>query len=101
MTRVLHLFIRKSPGGGGGAVGGRGEVSESIRDLEPTGCLERLVDFVLNMACKFDLEVIIKLGGSAVTHKNAFETVNQDAIAAAAKLVKNIKGKCVVVHGAG
>jgi len=53
------------------------------------------------MACKFDLEVIIKLGGSAVTHKNACETINQDAIAAAAKLVKNIKGKCVVVHGAG
>lgn len=53
------------------------------------------------MACNFDLEVIIKLGGSAVTHKNAFETINQDAIASAAKLVKQIKGKCIVVHGAG
>ena len=53
------------------------------------------------MACNFDLEVIIKLGGSAVTHKNTFETINQDAIAAAAKLVKKIKGKCIVVHGAG
>ena len=53
------------------------------------------------MACNFDLEVIIKLGGSAVTHKNTFETINQDAITAAAKLVKKIKGKCIVVHGAG
>lgn len=53
------------------------------------------------MAYKFELEVVIKLGGSAVTHKNTFETINHDAIAAAAKLVKKIKGKCVVVHGAG
>jgi len=53
------------------------------------------------MASNVDLEVIIKLGGSAVTHKNTFETINQDAIEAAAKLVKKIKGKCIVVHGAG
>jgi len=53
------------------------------------------------MARDSDLEVIIKLGGSAVTHKNTFETINQDAVAAAAKLVQKIKGKCIVVHGAG
>lgn len=86
-------------------------VQVSYRGLELTRFLERLVDFDsalsyeyglhVNMACNFDLEVIIKLGGSAVTHKNAFETINQDAIASAAKLVKKMKGKCIVVHGAG
>ena len=53
------------------------------------------------MAIKCDLEVIIKLGGSAVTHKNTFETIKHDAITAAAKLVKQIKGKCIIIHGAG
>lgn len=53
------------------------------------------------MADKCDLEVIIKLGGSGVTHKNTFETVKHEAIIAAAKLVKQIPGKCIVIHGAG
>lgn len=53
------------------------------------------------MAVKCDLDVIIKLGGCAVTRKNTFETVNHDAIESAAKLVKKIKGKCIVIHGAG
>ena len=53
------------------------------------------------MAYNCDLDVIIKLGGSAVTYKNSFETVNHDGITAAAKLVKKIKGNCIVIHGAG
>ena len=53
------------------------------------------------MADKCDVEVIIKLGGCAVTHKRTLETVKHEAILAAAKLVKPIKGKCIVIHGAG
>ena len=47
------------------------------------------------------LEVVIKLGGCAVTCKKKFETVKYEAIEAAAKVVKEIKGKCIVIHGAG
>ena len=54
------------------------------------------------MADKCAVEVIIKLGGSAVTHKNVFETVKREAILAAAELVKKLPaGKCIVIHGAG
>ncbi|XP_022782347.1 uncharacterized protein LOC111323292 isoform X1 [Stylophora pistillata] len=54
------------------------------------------------MADKCGVEVIIKLGGSAVTQKNVFETVKREAILAAAELVKRIPaGKCIVIHGAG
>ena len=53
------------------------------------------------MADKCDVEVVIKLGGCAVTHKRNFETVKHEAIQAAAKLVKQIRGKCIVIHGAG
>ena len=53
------------------------------------------------MADRCDVEVIVKLGGCAVTQKDTFETVKHDAILAAAKLVKQIKGKCIVIHGAG
>lgn len=53
------------------------------------------------MADRCDVEVIVKLGGCAVTQKNTFETVKHDAILAAAKLVKQINGKCIVIHGAG
>lgn len=53
------------------------------------------------MADGCDVEVIVKLGGCAVTQKNTFETVKHDAILAAAKLVKQINGKCIVIHGAG
>ena len=47
------------------------------------------------------VEAIVKLGGCAVTHKNELETANIPAIEAAARIVKSIPGKCVVVHGAG
>ena len=47
------------------------------------------------------VEVIVKLGGCAITDKNCFETIKREAIVAAAKLVKDIKGKCVIVLGAG
>ena len=53
------------------------------------------------MADKCDVEVILKLGGCAVTHKRNFETVKHEAIQAAAKLVKQVRGKCIVIHGAG
>lgn len=53
------------------------------------------------MAEQCDLEVIIKLGGCAVTDKRNFETVKYEAIEASAKVVKGINGKCIVVHGAG
>lgn len=54
------------------------------------------------MADKCAVEVVIKLGGSAVTHKNVFETVKREAILAAAELVKKLPaGKCIVIHGAG
>jgi len=53
------------------------------------------------MADKCDVEVVIKLGGCAVTDKRTFETVKHEAILAAAKLVKQIEGKCIVIHGAG
>lgn len=53
------------------------------------------------MADRCDVEVIIKLGGCAVTEKDTFETVKHDAILAAAKLVKQINGKCIVINGAG
>ena len=47
------------------------------------------------------IEVIIKLGGCAITYKNEFETANILAIQSAARIVKNVPGKCIVVHGAG
>ena len=47
------------------------------------------------------IDVIIKLGGCAITHKNKFESANADAIEAAAKIVKEVQGRCVIVHGAG
>lgn len=54
------------------------------------------------MADKCAVEVVIKLGGSAVTHKNVFETVKREAILAATELVKKLPaGKCIVIHGAG
>ncbi|XP_068674230.1 uncharacterized protein [Montipora foliosa] len=53
------------------------------------------------MAEDINVEVIVKLGGCAVTHKGNFETVKHEAIEAAAKVVKEIKGKCIVIHGAG
>lgn len=67
----------------------------------------RLADFAFRllssvvMADRCDVEVIIKLGGCAVTQKDTFETFKHDAILAAAKLVKQINGKCIVIHGAG
>lgn len=63
--------------------------------------LKKLVLLVMVMADRCDVEAIIKLGGSAVTQKDTFETVKHDAILAAAKLVKQINGKCIVIHGAG
>ncbi|XP_044184465.1 isopentenyl phosphate kinase-like isoform X1 [Acropora millepora] len=55
----------------------------------------------ISMAEQLNVDVIIKLGGCAVTDKRNFETVKYEAIDACAKVVKRINGKCIVVHGAG
>ncbi|KAK3747623.1 hypothetical protein QZH41_013672 [Actinostola sp. cb2023] len=47
------------------------------------------------------VEVIIKLGGSAITHKNQLETENAIAFEKAAEIVGNLRGTCIIVHGAG
>ncbi|XP_078669629.1 uncharacterized protein LOC144910412 isoform X1 [Branchiostoma floridae x Branchiostoma belcheri] len=47
------------------------------------------------------LECIVKLGGSAVTDKNTLETPRLDAIRAAADIISQVRGRCIVVHGAG
>lgn len=53
------------------------------------------------MGENYGVEVIIKLGGCAITHKNELEKENLAAFAKAAKIVADLKGKCVIVHGAG
>lgn len=53
------------------------------------------------MSEKHGVEVIIKLGGCAITHKNELEKENVEAFAKAAKIVADLKGKCIIVHGAG
>lgn len=50
------------------------------------------------------VDCIVKLGGSALTHKGQLETVRPDALQRAAAIVKRLhaEGKsCIVVHGAG
>ncbi|XP_035672506.1 isopentenyl phosphate kinase-like [Branchiostoma floridae] len=47
------------------------------------------------------LECIVKLGGSAVTDKSTLETPRLDAIRAAADIISQVRGRCIVVHGAG
>lgn len=78
------------------------QLSESD-GLERTPKTPVVISYLLiPMADKCGVEVIIKLGGSAVTQKNVFETVKREAILAAAELVKRIPaGKCIVIHGAG
>ncbi|XP_071956641.1 uncharacterized protein [Antedon mediterranea] len=50
---------------------------------------------------ELEVDSIIKLGGSAVTFKEQFETPNLDAIKQAAVMVSKIKKKIIIVHGAG
>ena len=50
------------------------------------------------------LDLIIKLGGAAITEKDRLETAKLDEIKTAAKLVKRLNDNnvsCVIVHGAG
>ena len=49
----------------------------------------------------FGVDLILKLGGCAVTQKSSFETANITAIETAARIIKQAPGRCVVVHGAG
>jgi isopentenyl phosphate kinase len=46
--------------------------------------------------------VILKLGGSAITEKGAYEgVVKEDALLRIAKEVSQYRGKMIIVHGAG
>jgi len=46
--------------------------------------------------------VVAKLGGSAATVKNEFETLNKDIIDATAQHVRSINSnRVILVHGAG
>lgn len=45
--------------------------------------------------------VIAKLGGSAITNKSAFETLNAAALAATAEAVASSTHTMVLLHGAG
>ena len=47
-----------------------------------------------------DVDVVVKFGGSAITTKTSFETVDAAALAEAAAAVA-AGGRCVIVHGAG
>ncbi|XP_070565581.1 uncharacterized protein [Ptychodera flava] len=47
------------------------------------------------------VDCIVKLGGSAITNKNSFESCKKEAIHHAAQIIAQLNGKCVVVHGAG
>mmetsp|Transcript_692 Transcript_692/g.2021 ORF Transcript_692/g.2021 Transcript_692/m.2021 type:complete len:306 (-) Transcript_692:321-1238(-) len=47
------------------------------------------------------VDVIVKLGGSAITTKNNFETLDDKALAAAADQIAAGAKRSVVVHGAG
>ena len=52
----------------------------------------------------FQIDLIVKLGGSAITNKSVFETVKMPELYKASQLIKSCIGKglkCIVVHGAG
>ncbi|KAJ8024190.1 Isopentenyl phosphate kinase [Holothuria leucospilota] len=48
-----------------------------------------------------EVECIIKLGGSAITKKDEFETVNRSTWPSALSTFRHIKGRYIIVHGAG
>ena len=52
----------------------------------------------------FQIDIIVKLGGSAITNKSVIETVKMPELYKASQLIKSCIGKglkCIVVHGAG
>ncbi|KAK3101839.1 hypothetical protein FSP39_006745 [Pinctada imbricata] len=54
--------------------------------------------------CKFSVDIVIKLGGSAVTVKEKFETLNKEGLTKACRLLNECvkaRKRCIVVHGAG
>ncbi|XP_033127248.1 isopentenyl phosphate kinase-like [Anneissia japonica] len=65
--------------------------------------IDKYTNSKMATSSSMDLEIdcIIKLGGSAVTFKEKFETPNMEAIRQAAILIAKIKKKCIIVHGAG
>lgn len=48
-----------------------------------------------------ELECIVKLGGSCITKKDEFETINMRTWSSAINIIRKLEGKCIVVHGAG
>lgn len=48
-----------------------------------------------------ELECIVKFGGSSITKKDEFETINEDAWSFAIEIIRKVEGKCIIVHGAG
>ncbi|XP_071831901.1 uncharacterized protein [Apostichopus japonicus] len=48
-----------------------------------------------------ELECIVKFGGSSITKKDEFETINADAWSFAIEIIRKVEGKCIIVHGAG
>lgn len=54
---------------------------------------------------KIDIKCIIKLGGSAITHKDKFEALNDEALQSTVRqihhLYSKISNRFVIVHGAG
>ncbi|XP_041468498.1 isopentenyl phosphate kinase-like [Lytechinus variegatus] len=47
------------------------------------------------------MECIVKVGGSAITEKLELETINFDNLVKTAELLSKLKGKFILVHGAG
>ena len=48
-----------------------------------------------------DPTVVVKLGGSAVTRKDRFETLNRRVLASTAQQLRATRGSAVLVHGCG
>lgn len=44
---------------------------------------------------------IIKFGGSAITYKSDFESINEDALQRLCRELATVTGRYVLVHGAG
>jgi len=50
------------------------------------------------------VDLVIKLGGSAITHKETLETMNHESLQAAIRIIQECEAKkltYILVHGAG
>ena len=59
------------------------------------------IRFALQRRRRPAIDVVVKLGGSAITDKAAFETLAAESLAAAAAAIAAGGQRTVVVHGAG